>query len=1260
MRRALLPLLVLLTCCSACLAQKQRHDQIVAVPVPGRITVDGSLKDWDLSGAIDSAYDDALRPRFSGRFALMYDAGALYLGAHLVDETPLRNRHDPAVEINRGWDGDCLQMRLGTNPAAPFPAVDGNGDEFVHLDLWYYTDRRLPVLKLDWGMDHHGATALTGAATGTVFRTDDDGAGYTIEARIPWSVLKAAAPPKAGSRLAFTLQPLWGDAAGWKQVTTYYEVVRGAGFAFQTASVWGQCLLSPTGHLKPTERPRSAGEVAEPLRLSLTLPDPRAASVSLGVFGADGALVRTLPAQPGGQSPLTVAWDGLDDDGRPLPAGSYALKLLSHRGLGQRWVGSLHNAGDPPWRTDDGRGAWGGDHGAPIAACADAKRVYLGWELSEAGTAIVAVETKLNAGRPRKLWGQQTVLEIGMLCQAMASDGERLFVAQDGRRWGQGEGGRNTCGVVLWEGASGKPLNFPFGKRCLVVSDYEPGKSEATNLTAIAVRGDRLYCALAREDKIVCLDWKTGQRGREFALAQPHGLALDASGALIATSGGSLLRLDPETGQTAKLADGLAEPHSVAIDAAGRILVSERGRAQTVRVFDAKGAPLAVIGKPGGRPGLGRYEPLGLYQPAGLCADSDGKLWVTEQDFTPKRVSVWSSDGKLLADLHGPGAYAVESAADPARPGWVTTHNVLYDLDYATGASRCLATLVRAGAGQIQPFGGFMGRSLRFAHAGGRDYLVWPGHGIAIVYLLRADLTAQPVAAVGYLKDAPLYGFQPEWFSPEQRPLYERERFGSLFRWADTNGDGQVQADEMLAAKAPQVYHGYWGPWVEDDLTLWFPGAASGAWRLAPESWLANGAPVYPAPAAQKPLLATLGNCVHAMPASDGVYVLERRGGNEQTAAGAEWMAVSLYGVDGTRRWAYRRVWTDFALEAPLYRPGMVIGAMKFIGRATLASGLEVVAVNGYPGQFNLLAHDGLWIGALCHDNRYGPKADAGTVWPENFSGWFFRNRNDGKVYLMAGDTDARCWEITGLDTIARAQQPLTLTAADHELAVAAARARQATAARAPLAIARRGATWDETRQVSVEVDGRRSYKVALAYDATSLHVRFDVRDDSPLANAGRDDALLFKTGDAADMMLAQGDGSAPLRLLFSVLDGTPVAVVYQPKTPPGLAEARREFSSPTGSESFARVARLAGAKVTLTREAAGYRLEATVPLAELGLTLAAGQKLRGDVGVIFSDAGGSRNALRSYWFNQDTAIVNDLPSEARLQPAKWGAVNVE
>ncbi|NQT52960.1 hypothetical protein HQ576_12960, partial [bacterium] len=215
-------------------------------------------------------------------------------------------------------------------------------------------------------MDYHGMKVLAGKAAGVAFRAVEG--GYALEARVPWALLNAPKPLKAGDRLALVLQPLWSDGSGWKQACTFNDVVRHAGFSFQGTQMWGQMVLSPTGNLPPSERPRTAQEAMKPLLAKLPLPDPQAKSASAAVCDAKGQLVRTLPvgSMPGKDNGM-LAWDGLDDDGRPLAAGRYEVKVLSHRGIGQRWVASLHSAGNPPWRTDDGTGAWGGDHGPPIA-----------------------------------------------------------------------------------------------------------------------------------------------------------------------------------------------------------------------------------------------------------------------------------------------------------------------------------------------------------------------------------------------------------------------------------------------------------------------------------------------------------------------------------------------------------------------------------------------------------------------------------------------------------------------------------------------------------------------------------------------------------------------------------------------------------------------------------------------------------------------------------------------------------------------------
>jgi len=186
----------------AAAGQAQRNDLVVAVPPPGPVAVDGDLKDWDLTGAVDCAYDASLAPKFTLRFAAMYDAGALYLAAHVVDDTPLANRHDPKVEPNLGWAGDCLQVRLASDPRLGWPlrvseysAREGDAaarsDRICHLTLWHFTDRAEPVLQVQYGMDFHGTKVWTGteSASGSAFSSTVG--GRSAAARRPLAAKRA-------------------------------------------------------------------------------------------------------------------------------------------------------------------------------------------------------------------------------------------------------------------------------------------------------------------------------------------------------------------------------------------------------------------------------------------------------------------------------------------------------------------------------------------------------------------------------------------------------------------------------------------------------------------------------------------------------------------------------------------------------------------------------------------------------------------------------------------------------------------------------------------------------------------------------------------------------------------------------------------------------------------------------------------------------------------------------------------------------------
>ena len=193
---------------------------------------------------------------------------------------------------------------------------------------------------------------------------------------------------------------------------------------------------------------------------------------------------------------------------------------------------------------------------------------------------------------------------------------------------------------------------------------------------------------------------------------------------------------------------------------------------------------------------------------------------------------------------------------------------------------------------------------------------------------------------------------------------------------------------------------------------------------------------------------------------------------------------------------------------------------------------------------------------------------------------------------------------------------------------------------------------------------GRCPVEARAAWDDSRLYLYYNVRDDSPWLNTGRDWTLLFKTGDSVDLQLGTDPRANPrrtgpvpgdLRLLIAPHEGRDIAVLYRHRCP-GAADPQT-FTSPWRSEKVDSVKVLASAEVAVVKERDRYRVEVSVPLAELGLEDAAGKTIKADVGVLYGDTDGQITMLRSYWSNTNTSLVNDVPGEIMLTPALWGDV---
>jgi len=106
--------------------------------------------------------------------------------------------------------------------------------------------------------------------------------------------------------------------------------------------------------------------------------------VSMAVFDAAGVQVRTLmSAVPHVAGEHACLWDGLDRQGRPVPAGEYTWKLLQTAGLESKYLMSLG--------TSVGQMHWPGSHNGPAAVAVDPRRghVYMAAGAVEGGAQLV-------------------------------------------------------------------------------------------------------------------------------------------------------------------------------------------------------------------------------------------------------------------------------------------------------------------------------------------------------------------------------------------------------------------------------------------------------------------------------------------------------------------------------------------------------------------------------------------------------------------------------------------------------------------------------------------------------------------------------------------------------------------------------------------------------------------------------------------------------------------------------------------------------
>ncbi|MEI6519566.1 MAG: FlgD immunoglobulin-like domain containing protein [bacterium] len=1032
---------------------------------------------------------------------------------------------------------------------------------------------------------------------------------------------------------------------------------------------------------------------------------PKPAYVSLVLNDSKGNRIRNLVAEKkmdaGKQE---IAWDGLDDSGKPVAPGKYRWCGLYRDELKLEYQFSVYTGGAKlPWFTapshlvtDTG---WLSDHNPACSIATVNDKIFIGAIVSENGQDLMALDINGN-----KLWGR---------ARPSGSVGASVLTADDKFVYGAGEaqwGGDNAY-VYRIDPQTYQTVNIWHHKGRL-------------GLRGIAIHDGKVYVSSDLEEKIFVIDAAKVENNqqvlREIALPQPGGLAFTGDGKLLAISGKTTVIIRDDGTSQPLITTDLNHPNRMVIGNDGTIYISDGPTSwnrdndiennalygkpavritgdNQIKVFNADGKFIRAIGDKGGRK-PGPYNPQAMRCPVGLALDKQNRLWVTEWDMLPKRISVWNpQNGKLITEYIGAHKYGGGGALDPGDRTQMIYDGMLFKLDWDKGTWKLTDTLVdimNADVEDRHSFGGYSNWPTRIVRYKGQQYFIGGPSGVdgsdmGGTIWKRVGKTFQPIAYIGpfnpgfdknnvpnsnhylYKRMLEQVGDKPPGFGQDAGwpPNKWQGHISYLMIWADANNDGIVQPEEVHFYDKPHWW--LYQAQVASDMSIYLRQPShrniTSVWRLPLSRIDKNGVPQYDITKietiAEKLPDTTGGSSGSFLPNSTGkVFVMSR----------------PIWGIDPKTKttWQYPNGWPMLGDGSPRPQPGLIVGGYGMKGVADVGGEVgSVLAINSNFGQWYLLTDDGIFVSTLFGDTRTSPfwgtyfkEAKRGmnvqgiSLGQESFSGSIGRT-SDGNIYIIAGHPHCSIIKVVGLESIKRLlgneiiiDEMITgKNDADKTISI-------------PLRLKPHNwQTWGGDSTTIIKSGDVEVARVWLSYDGNNIYTRYKVTDASPLQNAGGDNKLLFKTGDSVDLQIgldyksdnkhtipANGD----VRLLMTKTKDGAIGVLYRYKV--ANTQNPERFWSPTGEVSVDKIEYFTAKDLSIESsiDKDGYTISAIIPWK----TLYGGEyqppvngSLRGDVGILYSDPNGATTVERIYRFNKSTSVVADIPSEIRLHPDAWG-----
>lgn len=1037
----------------------------------------------------------------------------------------------------------------------------------------------------------------------------------------------------------------------------------------------------------------AAGDASLSSGIPIHFDAPKAGFVTLVVDDKDGNRVKNLvfdhPVQAGDN---VIFWDGSALEGVAAP-GANKVRGIFHEGFSPRLEYSFYSPGTPPWPTEDGTGAWLADHTAPASVLFLPKGsswpvkntepvMLFGAQSAEAGSALMWTDLNGRKLAGTRIRGWNGGIALARDIGAMGNPNHiayTVYVDNPSRDFGKTNPGALKVYIITRTGLT------ELGKVTGGVQIHDAFRQ----LAGLAAYDGLLLVANPAANELIAFDVRGGPKAPFAKISVPKlgAITFEPDGRLLVSSEGAIKRfslandwksLQLQGGETVIPATALEAPKQL-IEHDNEIYVTDWGTSHQVKVFAAdSGKLLRTIGKAGG-PQLGAYDELRMAHPMGMSVDSNGILWVAEQDYLPKRISRWDSKtGKFLNAWYGPTQYGGGGYADPKHKstayypsvGNAGSFGLLeFKVDAAKGDSKLTRVLYRYPdpLDDIISYGGYPTKPIFFpkdmipsgSHGGtapgqtfylnGRQYFTnayntyWYNQSPNVTLWILDDGICRPISAAGWVGNG-IHRWEALNDPAVKSQIPEGKAEGVFYVWTDRNHDHSVQPDEFQFLRSSALP----GRSVafQPDLSV----ISGGPYHMPVASVDDQGVPVY-----------DLGKfaLVSSTPAT-GDVALSPDG----------WFVVDNSGFkDGKLRW---RLPVSLSKTPPsdvgeLQDPKRMLG---FPVKSARGDAGYLVARYSYMGEIYIYTVDGLLVHTLGSDIRTAPfwpypeqkpgmEITGLSFDPEHFWPFMF-GLDDGHVYLSVGKWHTSIVRLDGLENVRRVDLGTLEVTPEMIAATAPARAQKASkeALRHQVSVSKLDATVDGklTEWPSngwAKINAQNAFQLGLNGDKLVVAYRSEHQD--LLKNSATEFPFAFTQGGGLDLMLrttgtanAKNPLPGDIRVFVTKRNDQVLAVIYRQKAPgPGT---RQTFASPVGQVTFDDVKDISK-DVAVAEENGNY--EFSVPLSVLGLNDPADKSFRGDVGIVLGN--GSRARARIYWHNKEDSMCSDVPSEAKLNPAQWG-----